>query len=61
MTHSCRVERQLRSSSSLNDTRNSWTFEADGKYHRVKKLARKLQSAEVPLMMARYVDLLAPI
>lgn len=39
----------------LSDTRNAWTLEADGKYHRVEQLGRKVQSAQA-MLMARYVD-----
>ena len=39
----------------LSDTRNVWTLEADGKYHRVEQLGRKAQSAQA-MLMARYED-----
>ena len=38
----------------LSDTRNAWTLEADGKYHSVEQLGRKVQSAQA-MLMARYV------
>ena len=39
----------------LSDTRNAWTLEADGKYHRVEQLGRKAQSAQA-MLMTRYVE-----
>ena len=44
----------------LHDTRNAWTLGPDGKYHRVEKLGRKVQSAQA-LLMARYVDSSNPV
>ncbi len=37
----------------LHDTRNAWTLEADGKYHRVEKKGQKPQSAQA-LLMQKY-------
>lgn len=35
----------------LYDTRNAWTLEADGQYHRVEKKGQKVQSAQALLMI----------
>ena len=37
----------------LYDTRNAWTLEADGQYHRVEKKGQKVQSAQA-LLMSQY-------
>ena len=37
----------------LHDTRNAWTLDADGKYRRVEKQGRKVQSAQA-LLMQKY-------
>jgi polyphosphate kinase len=37
----------------LYDTRNAWTLEADGQYHRVEKNGQKVQSAQA-LLMSQY-------
>ena len=37
----------------LHDTRNAWTLEPDGQYHRVEKQGRKTQSAQA-LLMQKY-------
>lgn len=37
----------------LHDTRNAWTLDADGKYRRVEKQGRKIQSAQA-LLMQKY-------
>ena len=37
----------------LHDTRNAWTLEQDGQYHRVEKRGRKTQSAQA-LLMQKY-------
>lgn len=37
----------------LHDTRNAWTLDADGKYRRVEKHGRKIQSAQA-LLMQKY-------
>jgi polyphosphate kinase len=37
----------------LYDTRNAWTLEADGQYHRVEKKGQKVQSAQA-LLMTQY-------
>lgn len=37
----------------LHDTRNAWTLEQDGLYHRVEKRGRKPQSAQA-LLMQKY-------
>ena len=37
----------------LHDTRNAWTLDADGKYSRVEKQGRKIQSAQA-LLMQKY-------
>lgn len=39
----------------LYDTRNAWTLEADGQYHRVEKNGQKIQSAQA-LLMQQYVS-----
>ncbi|MEY3886306.1 MAG: Polyphosphate kinase [Pseudomonadota bacterium] len=39
----------------LYDTRNAWTLEADGQYHRVEKNSHKVQSAQ-SLLMQQYVS-----
>ena len=39
----------------LYDTRNAWTLEADGQYHRVEKNGQKVQSAQA-LLMGQYVE-----
>jgi polyphosphate kinase len=38
----------------LHDTRNAWTLEQDGKYHRVEKKGQKPQSAQA-LLMQKYL------
>jgi polyphosphate kinase len=37
----------------LYDTRNAWTLDADGQYHRVEKKGQKVQSAQA-LLMGQY-------
>lgn len=39
----------------LYDTRNAWTLEADGLYHRVEKKGQKVQSAQA-LLMSQYTS-----